>query len=334
MKKNICFVLFIALSSLFVSCDSAITTPDTDQSTTKLAKKPDLNTWVLYDDMVVDATVVIPDGMTLDGNGHTITAIDPDGGHFVGAVVMNGGTTAHVKNLTVNAEGLANVCDGGANRLRGIMFEGASGTIMHCTVIGINQGPSGCQEGNGIEVRNTPFDGTHPNTQNVEIAHCSVLDYQKTGIVCNGDVDVNVHHNVVGESATQLNLAANSIQLGFGAIGVVTQNQVNGNQWMGLSNYAASAILVYAADNVEVSKNIIGGNSDVGIFFLSDNGIVDNNKVSDVGADHPSSGYDIGLGNYGVDNLITNNKVKGFTIPYEGVTDGKNKIIPGPQNFN
>ena len=29
-------------------------------------------------------------------------------------------------------------------------------------------------------------------------------------------------------------------------------------------------------------------------------------------------------------NTVTNNKVRGYEIPYFGVTDGKNKSIPGP----
>ncbi len=96
-------------------------------------------------DCTTDTTLLVPDGFTLNGNGYTITAVDPPAGSFKGAVVMNGGATAFVANLTVDALALANVCDAGANRLRGIMFEGASGSITHVTVTNINQGPSGCQ---------------------------------------------------------------------------------------------------------------------------------------------------------------------------------------------
>ena len=68
--------------------------------------------------------------------------------------------------------------------------------------------------------------------QTVEIAHNDITDYQKTGVVCNGDVDCHIHHNSIGESATQLNLAANSVQIGFGGIGVVEFNRIAGNQWL------------------------------------------------------------------------------------------------------
>ncbi|MBW2541450.1 MAG: hypothetical protein JRF15_05095, partial [Deltaproteobacteria bacterium] len=125
----------------------------------------------LNNDCTTDETLGIPDGYTFDGNGFQITALDPAGGHFVGAVLVNEGAVANVIDVLITAELTANVCDGGADRLRGIMFEGASGSIAHSTIVNINQGASGCQEGNAIEVRNAPFDGTGTNLQTVEIAH-------------------------------------------------------------------------------------------------------------------------------------------------------------------
>lgn len=297
-------------------------------------------TRMLDADCTTNQTIFIPDGFTLDGRNHTITAVDPDGDHFRGAVVKNGGTTAHVKSLRITTDSLANACDAGDDRLRGIMFEGASGSITHNTVENLNQGASGCQEGNAIEVRNEPFEkGNHPNTQTVEIAHNDLVAWQKTGIVANGDVDVDIHHNYVESSATQPNeLAANSIQLGFGAAGTVHQNRLEGNQWCGPSNFAATAILLFDVENgVTVKQNVIGGNSDVGIYGFGDGLTVDNNKVSDKDrkiADCNQNGYDIGIGNWGSGSPIssyTNNKVSGFDDAYDGVSGGKNKIIPGPQ---
>jgi len=285
-------------------------------------------------DCTTDETILIPDGFTLDGKGNTITAVDPPAGHFVGAVVQNDGTEAHVKNLIITSDSLSNVCDAGANRLRGIMFVSASGSITHNEVVNINQGASGCQEGNAIEIRNAPFNGNHPNTQTVEISHNKLTDWQKTGIVANGDVNVNIQHNQVGASATQQNLAPNGIQLGFGALGSVTQNNVDGNQWLGPSNFAGTGILIVLVDDVDVSKNIIQGNSDVGIFaFLVTDSTFDNNKVFDSGEDGPHG--DFGIADVsGTDNSFTNNKVRGFDFPYFDVMGGKNKVIPGPQPGN
>jgi hypothetical protein len=289
-------------------------------------------TMTLDNNCTTDETILIPDGFTLDGAGNTITAVDPPAGHFTGAVVSNAGVSAHITNLIITTSGLANVCDADADRLRGIMFEGASGAIIGNTVVNINQGASGCQEGNAIEVRNAPFDGTHPDTKTVEIRNNVVSDYQKTGIVANGDVFVAIRNNEIGSSATQANLAANSVQLGFGAQGQVTNNNISGNQWCGPSNFVATAVLVFDADNSEVSQNNIGGNSDIGIYGFADSLTINNNRVFDDAsiADCNQFGWDIGVGNYGIDNSVTNNKVRGFDLPYDGVDDGNNKVIPTP----
>jgi hypothetical protein len=53
----------------------------------------------------------------------------------------------------------------------GIMLESAPGSITNKNINGLNQGTSGCQEGNAIEVRNNaPFDGNHPATVSVTVS--------------------------------------------------------------------------------------------------------------------------------------------------------------------
>src|SRR5688500_12645370 len=62
-------------------------------------------------DCTTDQTLVVPHGFTLDGRGRTITAVDPPGGHFVGAVIRNGGSMAHVRRVRISASGLSDTCD-------------------------------------------------------------------------------------------------------------------------------------------------------------------------------------------------------------------------------
>lgn len=289
----------------------------------------------LKNDCTTDHTILIPNGFTLDGKRHTITAVDPLGGHFVGAIVKNQGAIAHVTNLGIATSGLANVCDAGDDRLRGILFEGASGSIMRNTILGLNQAASGCQEGNAIEVRNAPFDGTHPGTMDVEIGHNKVFNYQKTGILANGDVSVDIHHNDVGASATP-QLAANSVQLGFGATGIIQNNKILGNQWCGPSDTVATAILIFDADNSIIRKNQIGGNSDIGIYGSADNLTISGNNVFDSAsiADCNQFDYDIGIGNYGENNSITKNTVGGFDTPFDGDMGEKNKVKEAKKEKN
>jgi hypothetical protein len=208
-----------------------------------------------------DHTLYVPDGWTLDGSGYTITGVDPVGGHFLGAVVKNGGAIAHVANLTVTVSGLANVCDGAGppdNRLRGILFDSAGGSITNNTVTNINQGVSGCQEGNGIEVRNAPFDNTGPDVA-VTISGNAVTGYQKNGITANGSVAATILNNTVAGAGPVNYIAQNGIQIGFGGTATVQGNTASGNDYTPAS-YVACGILYYQADGVRASQNTVLAN--------------------------------------------------------------------------
>jgi hypothetical protein len=209
-------------------------------------------------DCTTYTSIIIPIGETLDGAHHTITAVDPPApDHFLGAVVKNGGTSASVTNLTVTASGLADACDGGDDRLRGILLDGASGSITNNTVTGVRQGPSGCQEGNSIEVRNTPFT-TGGTDRVVTISGNVVSSYQKTGILANGSVSATITGNTVTGAGPVGYIAQNGIQVGFGATAVVKNNTVSGNFYTGPD--VACGILLYQADGVKTSANNLFSN--------------------------------------------------------------------------
>lgn len=189
MKPKVTLVAGVMLSVILLLAPLS-------EATTSCAFTIGGSTMTLDADCTTDATILVPNGFTLDGAGNTITAEDPPpSSHFLGAVVKNGGPFAAVKNLTIDTNLLANVCDAGADRLRGILFDGASGIIKDNTVLNINQGASGCQEGNGIEVRNAPFDAGGSDVL-VWISGNTVTNYQKTGIVTNGSVAATIVGNV------------------------------------------------------------------------------------------------------------------------------------------
>ncbi|HYF13201.1 MAG TPA: hypothetical protein VD928_02815 [Candidatus Paceibacterota bacterium] len=215
-------------------------------------------TMTLNSDCTTDETILIPQGFTLDGAGNTITAVDPPGGHFKGAIVKNAGTEAHVIDLTVTTSNLANVCDGGNDRLRGIMFEGATGTIINASAIDINQGASGCQEGNGIEVRNAPFD-TSGSDLKVRIVRSVAMNYQKTGIIANGSVAVEILDNIVVGAGPVNYIAQNGIQVGFGGTAVIQDNAIRGNDYTPKDTISCG-VLMFAADGVRANQNKYGKN--------------------------------------------------------------------------
>ena len=216
-------------------------------------------TMTLLFNCTTDATIMIPQGFTLDGASHTITAIDPvptdpTPAPFLGAVVKAGGTAANVVNVTINGA-LGTACEDGVNRLRGILFDGASGSITGTTVVHIKRGANnGCQEGNAIEVRSC--DGT--GTQTVVIDHNSVSDYQKTGILANCDVVATVTASTVQGVGPVSYIAQNGVQFGFGAAGEVSGNTISDNFYTGCSHrdaaktgctpYVSAGLLLYDID--------------------------------------------------------------------------------------
>ena len=263
-------------------------------------------------DCTTDASIVIADGMTLDGGFFTITALDPPAGAFEGGVIVNGGGTASVLNTRIVGMLARRSCHGGPARLRGIFFDGASGLIRGNTILDLNQGASRCNEGNGIEVRNALGNGDVV----VEIDHNTIDAFQKSGIVASGDAEVWIHDNHLGPSATQESVAANGVQVGFGAKAVIERNQIAGNSWSVDANWAATGVLLFgSAPGTLVRDNDIEGNADIGIHVQADGATIDGNRLFETG---PDGFYDIGIGNYGIGNVITNNNVRGYTNSYDG----------------
>lgn len=298
------FVSFAAVSEAATNC--AFTTNGSEM--------------VLNANCTTDQTILIPNGFTLDLNQNTITGIDPPAGHFVGAVVKNGGSEAEITNGTITVSGLVDICNAGDNRLRGVMFQGASGSISNLRVININQGASGCQEGNAIEVRNF---GDSATTTRVTVDTNTVFGYQKTGILANGDVHVTITNNTVTGNGPIGYIAQNGVQIGFGATGMVKRNTVNGNSYTGVSAVSGGVLVVggpgYGAGlafcvGVQVMQNTINGN-DVGVY------------ISQYEADFsaPATATNIKA----VNNVISHNAVTNGFVYQAGVSDvGNNdKII-------
>jgi len=217
-------------------------------------------TMTLVDDCTTDHTIVVPDGFTLDGDGHTITAVDPSGGHFVGGVVENGGSVANVTDVEITAADLGEVCDAGADRLRGILFDGAGGSITDTNVHGVRQGPSGCQEGNAIEVRNIDALGNPASTSvTVAIADNTATDYQKNGITVNGAVNATITGNTVTGDGPVDYIAQNGIQIGFGATALLERNTVSANDYVP-DSFVACGLLFFEANGVKQKKNDVFAN--------------------------------------------------------------------------
>ncbi|MFL5347787.1 MAG: PKD domain-containing protein [Hyalangium sp.] len=237
----------------------------------------------LQTDCTTDTPVFIPDGLMLDGSGHELVAVDPASSSFRGAILRNQGATAHVRNLRLRAQGLLKdgPCDAGDDRLRGILWLGASGSIVDSEVLDIHRNqpaasspegePRGCQEGHAIEVRNRDASVQ----QQVEIRGNRVNGYQKVGILVAGRVNATIAQNTVTGAGPVAYIAQNGVQLSDGATGQVTENQISNHAYAytGGTDVASGLIVaggpyygIALVQDALVQGNTLTGN-DVGIYL-------------------------------------------------------------------
>jgi hypothetical protein len=294
----------------------------------------DQRTLTAQADCVTDTPVFIPDGYNLDGAEHTLTAVDPVGGHFVGAIMRNRGSRADVSHLKLRAQGLlkSGPCDADGDRLRGILLQDVSGSVIDSEVLDIHRNqpggsdpegvPRGCQEGHAIEVRNT--DPATP--REVQVLRNQVSGYQKVGILVIGKVNATITGNVVNGGGPVSHIARNGMQLSDGATGRVTGNQVSGHSFTGAD--VATGILVAGGPyyNQALSRDgVIEGNiltnNDIGVYLsqIEADGSppVAPTRIQVVGNtlsnDAVTNGYvfQAGISDYGSGNIISSNVISG-----------------------
>ena len=141
-----------------------------------------------------DTTVqlTIPNGITLNGAGHTITAHDvtPGTPSIDGAVLENatGGTSMSIENLTIMGNFTPGF-PGCRGTLNGIGFNGAGGSVTNVTVTGIHEN-SNCQIGRAIVATGTA-------AQTLTITGTTVSGYNKNGVQATG-MTMDVSDSVMG----------------------------------------------------------------------------------------------------------------------------------------
>jgi hypothetical protein len=215
-------------------------------------------TFTLSADCDTTVELTVPDGVTVDGAGHFITAHDPPGGNFIGAVVTNAGPSMAIANATIAGTGFAVACTG--QPLTGIFFDDAGGAVNDVRVLNITQ-HSGCPLGLGI--RANALAGT---ARSVTIARTTVTGYQKGGLVASGSMTMNVSDSTIGPSDPLPGLPQqNAVQYGVGgAGGTVTGSTIFGSGYPPAPG--ATAFLLFDAVDVTLEHNTItGAHSDEGV---------------------------------------------------------------------
>jgi hypothetical protein len=211
---------------------------------------------------------------TLDGAGHTLTAHDPPGGNFMGAVLSNNRMWLDVENLTVEGTGFATNC---STSLTGISFTGAGGNLNGVNIENITQ-HNDCQLGWAVTANNAAV---------VNVTNMVATGYQKAAILAQGPMGLNVSASTLGPpDSLQGVIAQNGIQYGgtgvdAGTYGTISQSTIYGSG-SGHASDPGTAVLLYGAPNVTISNNTItGAGTDLGVAVATDT--VDTPNIASTG---------------------------------------------------
>ena len=265
-----------------------------------------------------DTTVplTIPDGVTLNGAGHTITAHDVTPGSFNGAVLSNAGTSMNVEDLTIMGTGFTQTQPPGScgrATLNGIWFNGAGGSVTNVTVTGITES-SNCQVGRAIVAN-----GAAGRT--LTITDTTVSDYNKDGMHAYG-MTMNVSDSTIGSPASLKGVTGqNGLVYQDGATGTTSGSTINGSGY-GNANNANTAVLLFGATNVTLTDDTITGDgTDIGVAVASNStgAIVDRNQIGRTSPDVPDSfGFGVEL-DPGSTATVTCNTFSGWKTDLNGV---------------
>ena len=244
----------------------------------------------------------MPDGYTVNGAGHVITAHDPGtgpSGVFEGPVVTNAGATMTLKNLTVRGTGFAYGCNN-ENPTAGILFLNASRAMTNVKVLDITQ-HSACLTVHAIIIR------SETTQQAVNLASVTAARFQRTGLLVMGMATVHVTGSTFGPPDLTVpnpgRLAQNSVQIGSPALagptgGTFTGNNVTGTAF-GTAANVSTAMLLANATGLTVSRNTFhGADTDAGIALSGVHDVVISCNKIDRGAPD-RAGFDDPYG-YGI----------------------------------
>ncbi len=221
--------------------------------------------WNLTASCSTDETLVIPTGITLNGGGFKITAIDPPAGNFVGAIIQNAGKTLNVNNLFLRTN-LADVCAAPGNGVVGILLNKSASTISGVNItINKGAGTSTCAEGVAIQAQGLPFVANGAFSK--VTVKGSTLNYnQLAGVVAYGNVNVRVEANLI-KNLGGFPVAQRGVEIGLGAKSYILNNEIVRHTQVPQTSSPSYGILMNLAGQSTVLTNVLNFN-DFGIRLI------------------------------------------------------------------
>jgi hypothetical protein len=281
------------------------------------------STFTLTGDCDTTVQLTVPDGVTVNGAGHIITAHDPGPGvPFSGGVLTNAGTSMNIEDLTIEGTGFATIC--GGQKLTGIFFNDASGSVKDTSIQNISQGGGGCA-GVGIGILSIAEAGV-PRT--ITLTSTVISGYEKSAFVAKGMTTLDVSASTLGppELFPPGAIAQNGVQYGgggadAGAGGAITDSTIYGSGFGNPSNQGI-AVLLFGATGVTLSNDTItGAGTDYGVDATANStGVVINRNQ--IGRTAPDSPDTFGIGVIvatGSTATVTCNTFSGWNTDVSGV---------------
>ncbi len=225
--------------------------------------------------------VTINKSIDLEGTGNATTILAPTNLGVPTVTnpdaivrVTGAGTSAEIGHLTI-----AGAAAGTANLYYGVRVDGnAFADVEHDTITNIIDAAD-ATIGVGIDVGNSTGspDGTGPQVGSADIAHDTISNYQRVGIVINNSgSSAEVENNTITASATFNTAGPTGVEVSDGAVAAITNNAISGNSngssGAGVALFSPGVLRLPDFDSdpndffiITVANNKITGN-DYGVF--------------------------------------------------------------------
>jgi hypothetical protein len=293
-------------------------------------------------DCTLTATWVVPNGTTVDGNSHTITA-DPSGAWADNAIIEStqGANSLPPTSMTI---GHLNVDATGVSNVSVIKFDGAKGRVNQVTIAG---GQGSDPAGYGVEIENSQG-ATFAATDQVKIdGGSSIHGYQQAAVHVTDSMRFTVLKSTIGNPNTGSGSSAYGVLADTLAHGAVAQNAISLSdaEPANGTTFRAGVKLDHTL-RVEVKRNVFsGGNADFGVAAMNTVGTsrttaaVDCNlfRRNDTSASDP---FGVAVARFSTDTHLVNVTLTNTT--FEGnwnrnsgtVTAGTTTVTAGVPNTN
>lgn len=212
-------------------------------------------------------TLTITKSLTILGSGTSSTFIDAPGNlPAEGAIVSISGSGVHVdiSGLTVDGPG-PSTC---GSIMSGIFVEnGADANIHDLSVSSVRDSSlSGCQNGRAILVGWGHGWGIANTTGSATINKVNISDYQKAGIEVSGSgSSATVTNNTITGIGPTTLIAANGIEITYGASASISGNEVTANNYTPASDFATGILLYQPGVGTVVGANSVS-NNEIGLW--------------------------------------------------------------------